>query len=52
MYSPENYIQYLVISYNGKEFEKEYAYGQPNHFAVHQKLIQHFKATVHHLNNN
>ena len=51
MYSPENYIQYLVISYNGKEFEKEYAYGQLNHFAVHQKLIQHFKSTVRHLNN-
>ena len=26
LYSTENYIQYLVINYNGKESEKEYLY--------------------------
>ena len=25
-YSTRNYIQYLVISHNGKEYEKEYIY--------------------------
>ena len=26
LYSPGNYIQYLVITYNGKESKKEYIY--------------------------
>ena len=26
LYSTGNYIQHLVITYNGKEFEKEYVY--------------------------
>ena len=26
LYSTGNYIQYPVITYNGKEFEKEYIY--------------------------
>ena len=26
LYSTGNYIQYLVITYNGKEYEKEYTY--------------------------
>ena len=26
MYSAENYIQYLVISHDGKEYEKEHIY--------------------------
>ena len=26
LYSTENYIQYFVIAYNGKESEKEYVY--------------------------
>ena len=26
LYSAGNYIQYLVINYNGKEYEKEYMY--------------------------
>ena len=26
LYSTENYTQYLVITYNGKESEKEYIY--------------------------
>ena len=34
--STGNYIQYLVITYNGKESEKEYIY--INNFAVYQKL--------------
>jgi len=24
LYSPENYVQYLIITYSGKESEKEY----------------------------
>ena len=30
LYSTENYIQYLVLTYNGKESEKEYAYEEHN----------------------
>ena len=26
LYSTGNYIQYLVVNYNGKEYEKEYIY--------------------------
>ena len=26
MYRTGNYIQYLIINYNGKEYEKEYIY--------------------------
>ena len=26
LYSTRNYIQYLVINHNGKEYEKEYIY--------------------------
>ena len=35
LYSTGNYILYLVIAYNGKEYEKEYIYIY--HFAVHLK---------------
>ena len=40
-----NYIQYPVISHNGKEYEKEYIYyiyiyHLYNHLAVQQKLTQ------------
>ena len=53
-----NYIQYLVIIYNEKEYEKVYIYTYiciymcvyiyvcVNHFAVHQKLTQHCKSTI------
>ena len=30
LYSAENYIQYLVLTYIGKESEKEYAYEEHN----------------------
>ena len=35
--STGNYIQYLVINYNGKEYEKEcrHIYAKLNHFVVH-----------------
>ena len=33
-----NYIQYLVINHNRKEYGKEYAYVYLNHFAVQLKL--------------
>ena len=36
MYSTGNYMQYLIIIYNGKESEKLYMY--INHFSVHLKL--------------
>ena len=36
-YSTGNYIQYLVITYNGKESEKEYIYIKLDHFAVYLK---------------
>ena len=45
LYSTGNYIQYLVITYNGKEYEKEYKYVQLNHFAVYLKLT-HCKSTI------
>ena len=43
VYSTGNYIQYLVITYNGKESENDYIYIHiyVNHFAVHMKLTQH-----------
>ena len=41
--STGNYIQYLVITYNGKESEKEYIYIKLNHFAVY---LKHCKSTI------
>ena len=40
--------QYSVITYMGKESEKEwiYVYVQLNHFAAHLKLTQHCKSTI------
>ena len=62
LYSTESYIQYLLITYNGKEFEKEhicilwiciYEYiciyislNILNHFAEYLKLTQHCKSTI------
>ena len=40
------HIQYLVINYNGKEYEKQYIYVKLNHFAVYQKLTKHCKLTI------
>ena len=60
--STENYIQYLVITYKGKESEKEYIYIFMikniniykeeyiyiwlKYFAIHLKLTQHCKSTI------
>ena len=41
LYSTGNAIQYFVITYMGKELEKEWVYEELNHFAVHMKLIYH-----------
>ena len=42
MYSTGNYIQYLLITYNGTEYKKEYIiYTNMNHFVIHVKLSQH-----------
>ena len=45
-----NSTQYFVITYKGKESEKEKIHGyiKPNHFAVHLKLkaAQHCKSTI------
>ena len=46
LYSTGNYIQYLVITYNRKESEKEHIYVYTNHFAAHLKLTQHCKLTI------
>ena len=43
LYSTGNYTQYLVITYNGKESEKEFIYIY--YFAVHLKLTQCCKST-------
>ena len=37
-YCIANYIQYVVVKHNGKEYEKEYS--------VYQKLTQHCKSTI------
>ena len=44
LYGIGNYIQYLIIIYNGKESKKLYVYN--NHFAVHLKITQHCKSTI------
>ena len=61
MYSTGNCIQYLVITYNGKESEKQcvyvyihtlfhiYIHISPNHFIVH---LKHCKSTVRQLKKN
>ena len=44
-----NSTQYFVVTYEGKESEKEYVYFiyiKLNPFAVHLKLTQHFKSTI------
>ena len=51
MYSTGNYIQYTVINYNGKEYEKEgvcvYIYiTESLCYNVWQKLLQHCKSTI------
>ena len=39
LYSTENYIQYFVISHNGKKIKKKvYIYASLSHFAVQQTL--------------
>ena len=51
LYSTANYIQNLVITYNGKESEREHyththTHIKLNHFAVHLKLTQHCKSNT------
>ena len=48
LYSTENSTQYSVITYMGKESEKEqiYVYVYLNCFAVHQKLTQHCNSNI------
>ena len=52
-YSTGNYIQYLVITCNRKEYEKGYTcvciYIYMNHLAVYLKLT-HCKSTTHKIN--
>ena len=38
LYSTENYIQHLVITYNGKKSKKEYTHIKLSHFTIHLKL--------------
>ena len=53
MYSTGNYIQYTVINYNGKEYEKECVYiyiyiciTESLCYTIWQKLMQHCKSTI------
>ena len=46
LYSAGNYIQYLVIIYNGKESENIYIYTLLSPFAVDLKLTHHFKSII------
>ena len=47
MYNTGKYIQYTVITYNGKYSEKIYTY-LVNHFAIHLKLTKYCKSTIFH----
>ena len=38
--STGHYIQYLIITYSGKESEKEYIYIYLNNFVVHLRLTE------------
>ena len=44
--STGNYIQYLIITYNGKETEKEHICVCVNHFAMYLKLSVQFSCSV------
>ena len=45
--APGSHIQYLVITYNGKESAKEYIHTpQLNHFPIYLKLAQHCRSTI------
>ena len=52
MYSTGNYNQYFVITYKGKEFEKEYTYicmhicVKINHCAIYLKLMQGYMSVI------
>ena len=43
-----SYTLYLIITYNGKEYVKEYIYIRicVYHFAIHQKPTQHCQSTI------
>ena len=49
MYSTGNYIQYTVINYKGKEYEKEcvcVCITESLCYPVQQKLLQHCKSAI------
>ena len=46
LHSTKNYIQHHIITYNEKEYEKEYIYIYITEFSVHPKLTQHCKSTI------
>ena len=48
LYSTGNYTRYLIITYNGKESEKEYVYIclYVYDFSVHLKLTQYCKSPI------
>ena len=55
LYSMGNYIQYFLISYNGKEFEKEYVYMYIPHVYMYMHSyicikLNHFTVYVKHIN--
>ena len=49
--STGNCTQYLVITYKGKNSEKEYMYIYLNHFTVHLKLTQYCKSSIYFIKN-
>ena len=46
LYNTENYIQYFVINYNGKEYKKECIYVYNCHLAAQQKWVQYCKSAT------
>ena len=45
-HSTGDYIQYLIITYSGKESGKEYIYIYLNHFIVHPRLTELCTSTI------
>ena len=47
LYSTKDCIQYLLVTNNGKESEKEYIYMKLNHYAAYLKLTRrYYKSTI------
>ena len=53
LHTTGNYTQYIITTYNGKEYEKEKiqreTYADLNHFVIHWTLTHHSISTILHL---